>query len=134
MNTLDKYKKEMRNMFFLSVDKDISEWTHSNCYMYSPDYNIDDTKNCQTKLKINKQDCELSILNNFFDIFICKYKKFFITDYKVYIYVKKLQRYEKKIEEDSKVQIEINAIKDGLNSIQSYYKKDVRKQKLNKLK
>jgi hypothetical protein len=136
MNTLDKYKQEVRTMFFISVDKDIELWSGRDC-MRSPNYNMNklDSSASFVYIKVKRDKSELIIENDYVDLTICKYKKsIFITDYKVYRYVNKLKKQIIKREKDKESEKEIRHIKNCLSSIQSFYNKEVRREKLNKIK
>jgi hypothetical protein len=130
MNTLKKYKKEVRNLFFISIDKDIEKWEEYSDY-YSPRYNNN------SRLRINKRNDPFEYLEieiNSYDKKICAFKWFFIPlDFKVYLYVKKLSRHFKNIKKDKQNANDINFLKSGIENIRKNFIKEVRNEKLKKI-
>lgn len=127
MNSLDKNKNNIRSMFFVSVKNDIKSWSFSENYenMYSPLYS-------EYRLNIDLYNKSLYLYYNKSEyIKILTYKiGFFPVDFKVYMYIKKLIKNLKKLEEDKKNENDINILKNGLEKIQEKYIKSVRKEKL----
>lgn len=119
MDTLNKYKKDIRKMFFVSIDNDLDKWLIYGDNFSSPYYN-------NTRLIVN---CDIG-----FKLYIClgevgsekikikKYKFIFIPlDFKVYKYVRILKKHFKKIEKDKENAKIINDLSFGLENIQKNY-------------
>ena len=128
MNTLKKYKTEIRRMFFLSVNKDIKIWRENSDSFYSPDYN-------GVVLKIDTENCNLILVQNRYnEKFIFHYRRGpFITDLKIWWYVRKLKKYSKQQKEDAKIQSDINQVKAGLDVLEKRFVREIRKEKLEKI-
>ena len=114
-------------MFFISVNKDIEKWVEGNDVFVSPDYGV--------TLKIRIDKCKLFLVQNkYTEILISHYRSgIFITDIKVWWYVRKLKKYSKELKENAKVQTDINLIKGGLEILEKNFLKEIRKQKLERL-
>ncbi len=102
MTALESYKKEIREMFFISVDNEIDMWTNKDVKdLYSPVYDKDKCINLD--MRKNKLFFVQNLYNNQqHSIFICRYKFWFIPlDLKVYKYFKKLrQHFNEKMEDE----------------------------------
>jgi hypothetical protein len=132
MNTLKRYRKEIRRMFFITVNKDIDKWREGNNQVYySQDYN-----GVILKIDIRESSDDLILSQTgFSDKLISKYRKhIFISDIKVWWYVRKLKKHFKQKEEDRKVSIDINTLKIGLDKLGKNFIKETRKEKLDRLK
>lgn len=134
MTTLDSYKKEIREMFFISVDKEIDKWSNKDAKdLYSPAYDKDKCINLD--MRKNKLFFVQNLYNNEqYTIFICRYKWWFIPlDFKVYKYYKKLKQYfiEKMKDEESKKDIMI--LNSGLEKIKEKHFIAIRKEKLEQI-
>lgn len=115
-------------MFFISVKNDIEKWTGYSDY-YSPTY--DDNY----YLVIDNDTHTLRISNNDNKKNISKFRYgIFITDFKVWYYVLKLKKHFNQLEKDRKNINDINFLKSCVSSIEKKYVKEVRKEKLEKLK
>lgn len=131
MNTLKKYKKEIRRMFFISIEKDISSWWKSGNMYYSPVYD-----NFQLEIE-NK--CLYLHKDRTNRAYILRYrKKIFrtipiILDFKVWWCIIKLDRYLKKEQIDKQNSREIEYLNEGLSKISQKYVKEIRKEKLNQI-
>ena len=143
MKDLKKYKKDMREMFFLSVKRNIDAWNVAHSDIYGPIYDVeifDSPEKQKMQFMINIRSFELYVkFSRTNDIYISKYKRktiglYFIFDYKVYKYVKKIIKYYKNYEKNKKIEEELFYIKNGLNIIGTEYKSDIRKMKLDSLK
>ena len=134
MNTLKKYKNQLKKNFFVSVKKDIDKWTSSRTDYWSPSYN-------GTYFRIDKNDfCDyLNIYTddnqgNTNNEFICIYRwLIFPVNIKVWYYVKKLSYHFKKLEKDNKVSKNIEVLKIGLENVEKEFIKELRKEKLEKI-
>lgn len=136
MNTLKKYKKSARNLFFESVDKDLEKWTNSGNTNdhHSPYYNntcfIIDRREffSYLKLSVRGQSIEYSQI-------ICIFKwLIFPLDFKVWYYTKKLKRHFKKLEKDKQDATQITEFKNGLEDVGKNFIKEIRREKLEKIK
>ena len=130
-----KYKNDVRDIFFISVDKDIDNWLEND---------IRDDAGCYRKCYYNKNS-KLAIEINIDKLFIINDDRSrlfileytygpFITDFKVFMYVRKIKKYFKFREKNQKNETEINRIKDYMSKMENIYLKDIRKKKLNKIK
>lgn len=129
MNTLKKYKKEVRKMFFISVKTDIERWSIEMYGYSSPIY-----KNSVLVIRTDYNELRLLEQNTYSYDVISKYKWWIIpTDFKVFWYISKLKRYVKKLDEDKKLEKEIAFYKDGLSNIRENFVKEVRKEKLEQI-
>lgn len=125
MNTLTKYKKGIRNLFFASVDKDLEKWTY-NC---SPYYN-----NTQFEIKKAEFFSYLTLYSSGNREIISTYKwLIFPLDFKVWLYAKKLKRHFKKLDKDKENADKISMLKNGLENIEKEFIKEIRKEKLDKI-
>ena len=147
MNTLRRYKKEVKTLFYYSVNKDIDKWiggiggSHFYDNFKSPTYN--DTYfevsrinspvwwlpfACSNKLyliTITSQVNKIKISTYFFIIPI---------NFKVWWYVrKKLRKNFLQKERDKKHEESINLIKNGIDNMSPNFIKEIRKEKLIKL-
>lgn len=132
MNPTKKYKKEIIKMFYISVKKDIEQWTTGSNYenFFSQDLN-------GYYLNIDLNNNRLYINDNSSDTYteICRYRYFHIPiKLKMYFYVIKLIIHFKNIKEYKKYEAEANTLKIALSNIQETYKKEIRKEKLENLK
>lgn len=132
MNPTKKYKKEIIKMFYISVKKDIEQWTAGSNYenFFSQDLN-------GYSLNIDLNNDRLYINDNSSDTYteICRYRYFHIPiKLKMYFYVIKLIIHFKNIKEYEKHKEEANTLKIALSNIQETYKKEIRKEKLENLK
>lgn len=136
MSTLTQYKKEIRNMFFISVKKDLKEWQddawssksyfidNNEFYFFYIDTDSDFDRGQTLYLKNSYRNKEK----------IVRYAWWFIIlDFKVWWYVIKLKKHFKKIKNDKKDMIKIEYFKSGLNAFEKNFQKEVRKQKLDKI-
>ena len=152
--TLKNYKKQLREMFFVSINSNCDNWIKSNTYsdiFFGPliknqiedKFTVDDET---TYFKIQNGTLYLTTTTtNDTDIIISKYKFLFIPiDLKIYIYINKLK---KNINEKDKYdkgwifdffqkirnETTIIKLKNSLENLQSQYPQEMRKQKLKKL-
>ena len=127
MNTIEKYKKEIRTMFFMSVNKDIAKWSCDTNNFYSPEFN-------KTKLNIDLSNDALYLYYNGQHSKILGYKSWiFITDFKIWLYVRKLIKEFKNREQDKKDSIQLIFLKSSLSNLEKQYVKEIRKEKINKI-
>lgn len=130
MSTLSNYRKEAKKMFILSVKKDLEKWTKETNY-YSPNYNnsnfIIDRYDFFNLLKITsgRSDCERVCLINWL---------FIPFDIKIFYYYIKLKKHFRQVRRDKKVAENIHVIKLSLENMKPEFLKDIRKEKLEKLK
>lgn len=129
MNTYIKYKREIRRMFFISVNKDIKIWREGSDSFYSPNYN-------GVVLKIDMDNRDLILVQNTYnENTIFSYRRGpFITDIKIWWYVRKLKKYFKQSKENAKIESNIRVIKSGLEVLEKNFIKETRKEKLEKIK
>ena len=116
-------------MFFMSVKKDLNKWTE----YYSPTYK-------ETFFHLNNWKSDLF---NYLELRtvskgeekISTYQFLFIPiDLKVWWYARKIKRHFKKMEIDKKVSKNIETLKSGLDDIECNFIKEIRKEKLEKIK
>lgn len=130
MNPTVKYKKGLIKMFYISVRKDIENWTSSSDlknffspYLNGYSFNIDINNN---KLYIHYNDVYTEI---------CRFAYFRVPfNLKMYFFILKLIFHFKNIEKYKKYENETNTLKCALTNIQETYKKEIRKEKLENLK
>ena len=125
MKTINKYRKKVREMLFISINKDLNQWTEDGKKdFYSPDYGDDYRLNIDIKRgTLYLGQCP-----------ILTYRFLFIPiDFKVWKYAQIVKKHFRKIKEDEKVVQEIDFLKMGLNKIGEKYVKEVRKEKLDKI-
>ena len=127
-NDIKYYQKQIKELFFISVDNNLDKWTKEQNYgndFYSEkigkhSLNLD-TENKNLYLKTDGI-CEYT--------YICKYKILFIPiNYKVNKYANRIKKYFNEREN-----IKINMMKDCLSSMQECYVKELRKEKLKNIK
>jgi len=131
---MNKYKKNIREMFFTSVEKDLNLWTTTNPYYgyCSPNYN--DFKlnivfiGSGSDVNDNKR---LYLCNSTQREEILRYGIF--RDFKVFKYVRKIKKYFKQKEEEKNYTIENSFLSSGLEEIEKHYVKDIRKKKLEEI-
>lgn len=132
MKTVDKYKNDVINMFFLSVDKDIKKYRGSVVAWFESQ--LFDGNNY---FKIDYKNGILILITDKNNVEICRYKKKifnkFVTKIKIRNYVKKINNHLKQVEIDRADKKEIESLEFALLKIQKVYIKDVRKQKLDKI-
>jgi len=141
MDTITKYKKEIREMFFISVNSNIDKWTLSKRedYIYSPIFfesdDLDDNTMLCSKFQLDLKDNELLIITNNNSVVISIYKKKrFIRDLKVNYYVSKLKKHFIQIKKDNLVKSEIESLKTSLSRLERSHVKYIRSKKLKRLK
>lgn len=134
MTTLDSHKKEIREMFFISVDNEIKDWTNNDKLdLYSPAY--DKNKHINLDMRKNK----LFFVENLtgggqHSVIICKYKWWFIPlDFKVYKYQKILKLHFIKKMRDEKDKKDIIILNSGLERIKEKHFIAIRKEKLEQI-
>jgi len=142
MTTLSKYKKEIKNMFFLSIEKELSEWEsshpsyHSKFYGDNKDYyyfivedgleDFEDSKTIFLKTSASYPNKNKEK--------ICRYSFWiFPIEFKVWWYVRKLKKHFRKVENDKKDMDKIEVFKKGLNVLNVSFQREVRKQKLDQI-
>jgi len=136
MDTLKKYKKQIREMFFISVDNDDKFWKQGTIYL--------DNTGCSNSILNN--NCNLGIILSHSKLVIYdksgdtktiistfKNDMSLPSDFKVWWYVRKLKKKIVKQKEDLKSKSEIDNIDECLKKMQTLYPNAIRKQKLNKL-
>jgi hypothetical protein len=134
MTALESYKKEIREMFFISVDNEIDMWTNKDVKdLYSPVYDKDKCINLD--MRKNKLFFVQNLYNNKqHSIFICRYKFWFIPlDLKVYKYFKKLRQHFNEKMEDEKNKKDIFILNSGLEKIKEKHFLAIRKEKLDQI-
>jgi len=116
-------------MFFISVNKDIKIWREGSDSFYSPNYN-------GVVLKIDMDNRDLILVQNTYnENTIFSYRRGpFITDIKIWWYVRKLKKYFKQSKENAKIESNIRVIKSGLEVLEKNFIKETRKEKLEKIK
>jgi len=132
---MNKYKKEIRQMFLLSIEKDVTKWSTSDHEdYYSPKYN-----NYELSIDNNWSECYLYLCqdsgagNNKREI-ILKYRFFIlIFDYKVWKSVRRMRKYFLNLEKEKKLEKQNTFLISALSEIRKSYIKEVRKEKLDKL-
>lgn len=135
MGKLNKYKKELRGMFYMSVDSDIKNWTQE----WSDTYKSVSYKGNQFKLIYSNS--RLIVVSEGVTILICKYKwKFIPTHLKVWLYLWKLhihfykiQNNNWKLTRDRNNEMEAEKMKKITDSFSGAFTKQIRKNKLKKL-
>lgn len=125
MTTLNDYRNKVREMFFISINKDLTQWKEDGKKdFFSPDYGND------YKLNLDIKRCTLYLGRTP----ILEYRFLYIPiDFKVWKCAKIIKRHFRKIKEDKKVEQEILFIKEGLDKISKNFIKEVRKEKLDKI-
>jgi hypothetical protein len=133
MDTIKKYKQEIRKMFFISIKKDSSLWLYDR---YTPMYfKTFDGFYLKIDMSVNTLILVGSIDKLAVETKISHYKwKFIPLDFKVFFYLKKLKKNLKKIENDRINMNTINFLKNSLSKIEESYIKEIRKEKLLHLK
>lgn len=118
MNT---FKKEILNLLFVSINKDVDTWTYnydelskSTDYL-SPDYN-------GIKLNVDLKKKKIYILQCLTSTYIFITNYGFFTNFKIYLIVKKLTNHFKNRE-----------LKTILCKLEESFPKEIRKQKLIKI-
>lgn len=130
MNTLSEYKKNFKKLFYISVKRDLDDWTGCEDF-WSPEY-----KGSILRLNREPEKAKLTLENNSNDtnITICVYRWLFIpVNIKVWWYARKLLKNYKKKEKNKKHENEIEKLKINLNNIESSFLKEIRKKKLENL-
>lgn len=135
MTTLESYRREMREMFFISVKNEIDVWTNNTDKkdLYSPRYD----GNIHLNLDMNKEN--LLLVKNKSDgkqdvSFICRYKWWIIPlDYEVWKYSLILRKHFKKKAEDEIAKKDIMFLSSTLDIIKEKHFIAIRKEKLEQL-
>ena len=138
MNKLQSNIEDIRKLFFISVDNDITDW-------YEDIVNSKKVYKCMsfeynTYIYIDLERKELKYHNGDYsfseDIVVGDYTRFFWVhnDKRLYNYVKKLYKHVSQVAQDKKDQRSIKSLKKGLDFIQKKYPKEyeqeIRKEKL----
>lgn len=138
MSTLTQCKKEIRNMFFISVKNDLKTWKGSYPSYNSKDYS-NDTNHSYFYVDSDITDTYTGgtvflYYNNERKQKISRYAFWIVPlDFKVWWYVRKIKKHFKKIENDEKDISKIKIFKNGLNVFEKNFTKEVRKQKLDQI-
>lgn len=127
MNTLNKYKQEVLNIFFISIDKDIDKWTYNGSNFLSPEYN-----NIQLSVNLKKKKIYTYQYDINTYIHIANYGIF--SNFRLYLTVRKLKKNFKKMREDEEFIREIEQIKTIVCKLEESFVKEIRKEKLTKIK
>lgn len=128
---MNDYQKNVREMFFMSVTKDLNLWTRNKTSkdLYSPDY-----ANFQLNIDYYPFNTNLKLCKGSIDVKIVKYKfAFLILDFKVWKYVKILQKHFKILEQEKKNAEKTSFLKNGLSEMEKHFVKEVRKEKLTQI-
>lgn len=131
MNTLDKYKQEVLNIFIISIDKDIDKWILNDENFLSPKYSDIQLNVDLKKKKIYTYQYDSSTYTETY-IHIANYGIF--SNFRLYLTVRKLRRNFKKMMEDAKFIHEIEQIKTIVCKLEESFVKEIRKEKLTKIK
>jgi hypothetical protein len=131
MKTLKNYQNNIREMFFVSVEKDLDLWTtEGSGQFFSPAFNY-------YKLNIDRNYGALFLYNSKSERqyeFITRYQTLWIpVDFKVYKYVRKIKKHFKEAKEYKKNAEKIEFFKNGISEMEKKYVKEVRKEKLNQI-
>lgn len=129
--TLKLKKQKAIQMFLLTVKNDIDKWKKK----YSDEYLSQNYKDYYFHVHLGKGRLTLNTYSRGDDLVLTHYNNIFkISNWKVKAAVKKLKRHFKQIEIDEKVKNEINFIDRSLTGFNEIFLKEVRKEKLEKLK
>lgn len=129
--TLKTKKQTAIQMFLLTVKNDIDKWKKK----YSDEYLSANYKDYYFHIHLGKSRLTLNTYTRNDDLVLTYYNNIFkISNWKVKAAVKKLKRHFKQIEIDEKVKNEINFIDRSLTGFNEIFLKEVRKEKLEKLK
>jgi hypothetical protein len=132
VNTLDKYKQEVLNIFLISIDKDIDKWKLSDkSNLLSPKYSDIHLYVDLENKKIYTYQCDL---NTYSEIFTHIANFGFFSNFRLYLTVRRLKKNFKKMKEDAKFMHEIEQIKNIVCKLEESFVKEIRKEKLTKIK
>jgi hypothetical protein len=128
-STLQMYQEKIRQMFFISIKNDLDKWTLQGNDYFSPEYG-------DIKLDLDiKRKCLYLNDNNTNFTCVTRYQLWIIpVDFKVWKHLKILKKHFKKLQNDIEVEKEIEQLKNGLSKLEEKYIKEVRKEKLGKIK
>jgi hypothetical protein len=137
MSTLKDYKKEIKKLFFMSVRKDIKMWIggiSKNDDFRSPLYKKDE-KVCYFLIsrRNRSKTNNLSFYGGSMREEICK-TNFFHFNFKIWWYARKLKLHFIKENKDKKDSNLIEYFKSGVEIVESNFIKEIRKEKLEKIK
>lgn len=131
MNPTTKYKKEIKKMFYISIDNDIDNWTIDYYKEYFLSKYFDDYF-----FRINLKAGILYVVSNSQNfVEISKFKFIGVPiNLKMYYYILKLKYNFKKKEKYKKYEGQLTFLNTALSSLTNIYKKEIRKEKLENLK
>lgn len=146
METLEKYQKDLLNLFYMSVDNDIENWNYFDQYERLINLNSDEEpvyftstdfkRNCRFVLNIKHK--KLYWKKEYEEVLIAKYHIFeninIFRNIKIWIYSKKLIYKYRSIKKQSKDLYVINNLKEAISIIEPVYIKEIRKEKLKNIK
>lgn len=130
MNPTTKYKKEIKKMFYISIDNDIDNWSadYNKEYFFSKYFD-------DYFFRINVNEGILYVVSNSRTfVEISKFKFFWIPiNLKMYYYILKLKYNFKKKEKYKKYEGQLTFLNTALSSLTNIYKKEIRKEKLEQI-
>jgi len=131
MDKLKKYRELTKKLFFISINKNNFSWSNnSDLYLYSNYYS---NNNQDSRFKIDLHNKKLFISpSRGSDIFICSYSIF--KNIKVFFHVIKIRNILKHHQKNIDNNHIIANLKIHLNIIEKNYIKEIRKEKITKLK